>query len=395
MKDIKGSFYKRKRLGGKNVYIPPRSDLPGTFWVDYMVNGKRTRHCLNTENFETAKERWEEHKKKELIRTNDQEKYLRKLIEEGERAKAQLYQLTYGGEVIMLKDAYDKYLSGKRRLPGTKERTLKGYKQQFVRFVNWAPGTLRTMRDVIPAFCERYVIDLESSGMNAETVNKHLGMLSLIWKTVDHTWPNPWAGLHSTKDHVQTHYRRLTMDEVKRLYNGITGKGVDLFKAVPDYRLLILLGYSTGQRIGDLASLKWSQVDMKARTLSVRPSKTDRRKPQTIIIPMTDQLRDALGAPGDGYVLEHVGPLYSTSSANVSKKITYAMRELDIKDTHEGKAAFHSLRHTFASMLSNSGASLQIQAALTSHTIPGVTQTYTHADVEVMRKWIKKAIKPI
>jgi integrase len=239
------------------------------------------------------------------------------------------------------------------------------------------------MRDLSPALCEKYVSDLENGGMNADTVNKHIDLLGLIWKTVDPTWRNPWTGLHSTRQHTAEHYRRLSLAECQTLYKAAEG----------DLRVLILLGFSTGQRLGDLATLKWSQVDMKEKIITLIPSKTDKRKAPEVQIPMTDQLYNTLEAlPKDVFVMPEVAIMYKTNGTGLSKRISALMDDNKVTDNKTGRAAFHSFRGTFASMIGDSGANLQIEAYLTSHALPGVTGIYSHPAREVLRKWVKKAI---
>lgn len=383
MREIKGYLYKKKYLGGKTRFLKPDSDILANWWVDYQVNGKRMHLNLRTTDVLVAKERWAD-KKALLTTVSDEQKFLRRQVEDGENAKRKLLQLSGGGHMILVADVYDKYFAGKRRPAGTKERTLKGYECQFNRFKKWAPQTIKHMRDLSPDLCSIYISDLEGSGMNANTVNKHIGALSLIWKTVDHTWPNPWQGLHSTNTHKVLHYRRLTLKECRTLYE----------KASGEFRLLILLGFTTGQRLGDLVCLKWDQVDMDARTLTVTPAKTDRRKAATVVIPMAKQLEEELlKIPNSGkFVMPAIGGRYAMNAPRISKFITKLMEDNKIMDNVDGKAAFHSLRHTFSSMLTDSGASLQIQATLTTHSLPGVEGTYTHPDIKVLRKWVDKAI---
>lgn len=382
--EVKGYIYKRKMVGGKQGRIDAESDIPGRFYVDYMMNGRRYSKCLDTSDGQTAKERWADIRAG-LTTATDEDRYLRRLIEVGEAAQRKLQQIEHGGDSVKVSEAFDKYLASSRRPSGTKERTLKGYRQQFNRFAKWAPGTIKTIRDLSPALAERYVQDLEASGMSPDTTNKHIGFMELLFKTIDPTWRNPWTGLHSTRKHTQQHYRRFTHKECQRIYKKATG----------EYRTLVLLGYSTGQRLGDLATLEWSQVDTKKQVISLTPAKTDRRKDKTVVIPMTDQLHNVLtGLPFEpGPVMPVLSLIYKTDASKLSKALAGIIDQAKVSDTPSGVASFHGFRHTFASLLADSGASLQVQCALTSHTLPGVSGTYTHVDIKVLREWVEKAIK--
>jgi integrase len=157
--------------------------------------------------------------------------------------------------------------------------------------------------------------------------------------------------------------------------------------------VLILLGFSTGQRLGDLATLKWTQIDMKERIITLIPSKTDKRKAPEVQIPITDQLFKTLKAlPKDVFVMPEVAILYKMNGPGLSKRIAGLMTDNGVLDDNTGRAAFHSFRGTFASMIGDSGANIQIEAYLTSHALPGVTGIYSHPSREVLRQWVKKAI---
>ena len=386
-KDVKGYIFKRAYFGRKSRHLRAEDPAEGIYYVAYMINRKRRTKCLDTTSLDVAKERWAAMKASLFIVT-DEERYLRRQIEEGERAKAKLAQITHGGSSIRIVNAFDAYIASKRRRSGTKDRTIAGYRQQFKRFADWHPGQghSTTLRDITSPLAEKYVADLEATSMNAHTINKHIGFLELMWKTLDHTWPNPWAGLHSQKQHHSTNYRRLTHDECVALFRNAAG----------ELKTLILAGYSTGQRLGDIAMLRWDQVDGKAKTITVTPAKTDRRKSLTVTIPMTKQLCEYMTkAEGSGYVMPGIASKYKSDATQISKMTSALFAECKIKDDKNGKASFHSLRHTFASMLADSGASIQIQSALTAHTLPGVVSTYTHPDISVLRKWVDKAILPI
>lgn len=384
--EVQGHLYKRKMLGGKQRYLPANSSVQAGFYVDYMINKKRHTKCLYTQDIHVARVRWNEFRNG-LVVENDQSKYIQRLILEKEELIRRLQMEQHGGTNYRIDGAFDAFINSKRRRASTKDRTLEGYRHQFNRFTKWSPGTLRTLRDLTPAVAETYVHDMDNSGMNAETINKHVGFLELLWKTLDPTWPNPWKGLHSTKIHIVQHYRRFTVSEASLLYA----------KAEGEYRGLVMLGYSTGQRLGDIACLKWENVNMEKKLITLIPAKTDRRKSKSVIIPMTAQLHAYLDGISHraGHVLPSLASTYQSNPSRISRQVADYITKAKIGDNQDGAASFHSFRHTFASMLAEAGASLQVQAALTSHTLPGVVGTYTHPDTKTLREWIVKSIKPL
>lgn len=405
---VKGTFHKRKYLGRKNIYIPEAEahDHPGKWFVIYQLNKKRHTFCSDTIDFDVAKERWAEelvliNAGKQRVTEDEVElkrRWLMKKVLAGEQANAELHHMTGPGALLKISDVWDAFLSSKLRPVGTSARTLKGYKQQFDRFARWAPGTIKTVRDLVPAYCSRYIDDMESHGLSPNTVSKHLGLLELVWNSVDPDWKNPWKNLHSTKEHVASHFRGFTHAECQRIFKFFDDDACkEIIKDSTDqFKLLILLGYSTGQRLGDLAALKWSQVNMKAKTITISPAKTFRRNKKKVIVPITEQLHKAMvKLPRDGFVMPAVGSMYQTNPSGLPKRIGEVIDKAKVKDTEAGKASFHSFRHTFDSMLANANAPLQVCARLLGHALPGMSEKYIHGEVEVLREWMTKAIKPL
>jgi integrase len=66
--------------------------------------------------------------------------------------------------------------------------------------------------------------------------------------------------------------------------------------ADPEWRSLVRFGFYTGQRLGDLAALRWSNIDLATGEIRFVTAKTGRR----MIIPLSDGLRRIASlAPSD------------------------------------------------------------------------------------------------
>jgi integrase len=57
-----------------------------------------------------------------------------------------------------------------------------------------------------------------------------------------------------------------------------------------DWFTLILLGYFTGQRLGDCATLEWKNVDMRKRVIFFKQMKTGKK----VQVPMSENLEEHL-----------------------------------------------------------------------------------------------------
>jgi len=176
-----------------------------------------------------------------------------------------------------------------------------------------------------------------------------------------------------------------------------------------EWRGMILIGLYTGQRLKDIASLTWANIDLEEAEIRFSTSKTDRFQ----VIPMAKALRrhieempagDDARAPlfpnafkiATGHL--HTGLL----SRQFSELLATAGLGKPPPETHEGTGkgrgakreqnalSFHSLRHTATSLLKNAGVSDAVARDLVGHESAAVSASYTHIDDAAKRKAIAK-----
>ncbi len=197
------------------------------------------------------------------------------------------------------------------------------------------------------------------------------------------------------------------------------------------YRHAVVIGYHTGARIGEVLALDWTSIDFDTDTikidktlyrpndrggLTIGPPKTIKSIREIKIDPYLvtylkdlkrQQLENRLEY-GEHYLLQYVenkdtsGPrdIISTTHAYAPSKETHSPIDFVCKQIH-GKAlspigfgywctkiqanlnkdfTFHSLRHTHATLLAQSGVALPaIQARLGHATLDQTLGTYAHA----------------
>jgi integrase len=191
--------------------------------------------------------------------------------------------------------------------------------------------------------------------------------------------------------------------EAKR--RSFTAEELKLILACADqeWRGMVLVGLYTGARLGDIASLRWGNVDLARRQLTFHVSKTN--KPQSVHLaePLYRHL-ESLQRPEDPET-----PLFPGAHADYAKNyfngllskrfhaILVAAGLLEPRKnraTGEGgagvkhrvsKLSFHSLRHTFVSWLKDSGSSDAVARELAGHDSAIVNRNYTHLDDQTKR----------
>ncbi len=135
-------------------------------------------------------------------------------------------------------------------------------------------------------------------------------------------------------------------------------------------------------RIGELVNMKWSWIELSQNIITVQCSYsfTTKSKKERII-PICAALRNNLlnrfpkivKISSDDYVFTRI-PSIKLNEDYASKKFKKIIRAVGLSD----KIHFHSLRHSFASLLVQRGVSLYVVKELLGHENLITTQIYSH-----------------
>ena len=164
-----------------------------------------------------------------------------------------------------------------------------------------------------------------------------------------------------------------------------------------EWQGLILAGYYTGGRAGDLSNLKWSSVDLERKTIGFGQRKTKR----FIEIPLHPEVEKWLSqetrqATQTEFVFPNFAGKTIGSRNGLSGQFRLLMKKANITTEITAKAGkkgrartshtFHSFRHSFNSAMANAGVSQEIRQLLTGHASKAINDRYTHTDLETLRK---------
>jgi integrase len=169
-----------------------------------------------------------------------------------------------------------------------------------------------------------------------------------------------------------------------------------------EWRGMILVGAFAGLRLGDIAKLTVGNLDLDRRTLRFSPQK-DKRSSQRreLEVPLHPDLErylldQPLADESNAAVFPALSQRKIGGSTGLSAKFRKLMKKAGITATklterNGGKGrcfynlSFHSLRHTFVSMLANRGVHQEVRMKLAGHTTD-VHARYSHHDLELLRK---------
>jgi integrase len=140
-------------------------------------------------------------------------------------------------------------------------------------------------------------------------------------------------------------------------------------------RELILFAVLTGLRRGEIVNLKWSQIDLERRLISVQTDATFRTKSgKRRLVPMHDVvvglLNQRIGRSHSEYVFTlNDQQIYDNWAAALFKRYVK-------KAKLDSQLHFHSLRDSFASWLALDGVSIYAISRLLGHSSVQTTQAY-------------------
>jgi len=236
----------------------------------------------------------------------------------------------------------------------------------------------------------------EAERLAATTVNHYLKHLRIMFEDARRDGflaENPAKDCPNLKKNNSTgtgSRRPLTVDELKKI----------LALADDEMRSLILFGLYTGQRLGDITKLRWSNIDTAAGEVQIATRKTGRIVRIPIVEPLQEHIA-TLPASDDPNAFLHPRAAASAGQTS-SNRFTDLLASAGLvpKRTHKKKkkseneqtrrrkpsqVSFHSLRHTATSMMKNAGFSPAIVQDIIGHESKAVSASYTHIESEAKR----------
>ncbi|MCD4731483.1 MAG: site-specific integrase [Bacteroidales bacterium] len=162
-----------------------------------------------------------------------------------------------------------------------------------------------------------------------------------------------------------------------------------LLVATPNlkHRSILVLLYSCGLRIGELINLKIGDFDFERKMLKVRQGKGKKDRTVSLSPKIYGLINDYLRTyqPKEYMFNGQKGGQYTSSS--VRRFLSKATSKAGIKK----QVSPHTLRHTYATHLLESGVDLKYVQELLGHSRPETTQIYLH----VTQKKLMKVASPI
>ncbi len=331
------------------------------WWADFSVNGQRYRQSLRTPDWREAQGR-----KKELITQASQGKLT--------PTSQQFARLAFS-------EALDRYLADRRpRVTPRSHRSESDHAKPLGRYFGSAALT-RISTETILA----YVRERKAAGISNTTVNMEIGILRRILKRAKrwHLVADDIRPLPERRDVG----RALAPDQKLRLLRAAASR--------PEWQVAhcaAVIALNTTLRGCGLKGLRWSDIDLLDRALTVRRSKT---RAGERVIPLNKDAMAAIlelyhraqavgGTEPDHYVFPACenGRIDPTRAQKTWRSAWRSLRKAAGLPT----LRFHDLRHHAITELAESQASDQTIMAIAGHVSPRMLAHYSHIRMEAKRQ---------
>ena len=246
-------------------------------------------------------------------------------------------------------------------IQGKSQKTIDSYLIHLNQFSNFIKMPLDKVKE---EDIKSYLAFLMQQSKKPRTINLKLSALKFFYKEVIKK-PEAMIGIKSQKTPKKLPVY-LTKDEITRLLNTTKNK---------KHRLLIELMLSSGLRVSECVNLKIQDINFEEKTIHVKSGKGDKERITIISDTALQGIKENLskrkidseylfikssGKPITSKLPQKILPIL-TKAAGINKNVTP-----------------HVLRHTFATLLLESGTNIRIIQEILGHSNLQTTQIYTH-----------------
>ncbi len=258
-----------------------------------------------------------------------------------------------------------------------------------------------TLEDFTPAVLEEFSRNLQEKGLSPKSIKDVLVLLHSVFQFLEKQSPNGRE--------IQLNYPKIPKNQTRVLSRTEQERLIQyLSQNTDEYSFGILLALFTGMRIGEICALRWEDVSLCDRTVTVRSTmqrlqtfdKSNHEKTEVVIsdpksdasarvIPLTESCAKRLASryceKGHAFVLTGEVGRYVEP-----RTLQYKLKKYTKKCGLEG-VHFHTLRHTFATRCVEVDFEVKSLSEILGHANPRITlERYVHSSLELKRDNMKK-----
>ena len=246
-------------------------------------------------------------------------------------------------------------------------KTLKNYKQALIALIRYAGN--KPLDELTKADYQKYLLFLvEKKRFSSSTLNVHInGWKFYLEKILEREKSFTTSPIRVMPTKLPTVY---SVAEVKALLGATTSV---------KYRTLFMLVYATGMRVSEVAAVRLTDLDRTRRLITIRGGKGKKDR----VVMFSEKLENVLADyltyyKPDAYLFEEAQTGEPLMVRSIQLVYAQATQAAEIRK----RGGIHTLRHSFATHLLESGTDIRYIQQLLGHESIITTMRYTHVTAD-------------
>ena len=301
---------------------------------------------------------------------------------------------------VDLKNIKTEFLSYLKSERGFSDHTLESYSNDIGVFIDYCSTIFsgytidldlidtNTIRRFIGSEMEKvYITKKEKRSYHSKTIARRLAAIKSLFNYLynfEKIKDNPAMHLRTPKTDKNLPVIVRENDIVSLMEEPIKNPITNEIEGERDHAILEML-YATGLRLSELLSINICDIDRKSKLVKVMGKGGKER-----IVPIgkvaLNSIESYLRKLGKSIRSNYEDPLFVNKKGKRLPKRTLQRRIKKYLEVTMGGGTVHTLRHTFATHLVNSGADILTVKELLGHSSLSSTQHYTRLNLEKIKK---------
>lgn len=314
------------------IYLKWRGDrLSPQWWGFWQADGKRHEVAICKWRGSPPPKGAGKHAKgdAEFERSREEAELEFKKLTSPERSEAdravlvqRIHAVRYGGKVerVRLDKLTEKWdaLPGKDRVTEARRERVHSVLVRFSRFMQESFPGVTEVGALTAEHFKGFFNEIDESGVSARTWNDYLDILRGVLRKVDAQSKGFRDYLDKLPKRTQNtvHRRPFTDEELRSIFDAAAA--VD-----PELRPVLVTAACTALRRGDVAQLRWEDVDMDAGFVTIKTSKTGETVEIPVFRPLAEVLIEATRTrrPGVPYVFPNIARAYQAGPDSLDRRL--------------------------------------------------------------------------
>jgi integrase len=329
------------------------------WWMSFTVDGQRFRKSTETID------------RKQALKIFDKLK--------GEIAEGKWFE-RLEGEDMTFRELMERYLMEysvvlKKPKSYVRDKSLNNHLQRF--FGDFI------LTEITPKNITEYKVKRRKDGASPRSINYELALMGHAFNLAVKEWElvrdNPVQRV--SKEKVRNQIERWLTIEEERLLLNVSPKWL---------QEIILFAIHTGFRQSEILDLKWSQIDLARRTITI----SDQKNGDIDTLPIDQTVTDILQNRWKASHHQDDRVFLNTKGKRIGNRNLLRSFYRFLEKAQVSNCRFHDLRHTFASRLVQSGVDLYSVQKLGRWKSVEMIKRYAHHNPESLRARIEVLDNP-